>query len=66
MNINKIKNANTLYIGKQIKYFKEIESTHIYAKSIVQQNENNGLIIIADKQTEGIGTKGNKWYTGKR
>lgn len=64
MNIEKIKQANTNYIGKQIEYYKEIESTHLYAKKIAKIEENNGKIIIAENQTSGIGTKGRKWHTG--
>lgn len=64
MNIEKIKKANTKKIGKQIKYFEELESTHLYSKKIADIKENNGLIVLADIQKGGIGTKGRKWYTG--
>ena len=65
MNLETIKNANTNYIGKEIEYFKEISSTHIYAKEIAMQEKQNGKIIIAEMQTNGIGTKGRTWYTGE-
>lgn len=65
MKIEKIKQANTKYVGKKIEYFEQIESTHLYAKAFAQQEESNGLLILADRQTGGIGTKGRKWYTGK-
>ena len=61
----KIEDANTKYIGKKIKHFEQIESTHLYAQKIAEQ-EKEGLLILADMQTGGIGTKGRKWYTGKR
>ena len=64
MNIEKIKKANTNKIGKQIEYYKEIESTHTYAKKIADNIKNDGKIIISEVQTSGIGTKGRKWYTG--
>ncbi|MGN1297014.1 MAG: biotin--[acetyl-CoA-carboxylase] ligase [Clostridia bacterium] len=64
MNIEKIKKANTNKIGKQIEYYKEIESTHTYAKKVVDNIKNDGKIIIAEVQTAGIGTRGRKWYTG--
>ncbi len=64
MDIEKIKNSNTEYIGKEIKYFKTIESTHKYAKDNIE-NINHGNIIISEEQTGGIGTKGRKWHTGK-
>lgn len=64
MDIRKIENADTKFIGKKIKYFVEIESTHKYAKEYINEFE-NGTIIIAEKQTGGVGTKGRTWYTGK-
>lgn len=65
MDIEKIKNSKNKVIGKKIEYYKEINSTHKYAKKIAIKNENNGKIIIAEKQTDGIGTKGRVWYTGE-
>lgn len=66
MDIEKIKKAKTIILGKQIEYFQEITSTHLYAKEIAKKEEQNGKIILAEVQTGGIGTKGRKWYTGKR
>ena len=63
LDIEKIKQANTKYIGKKIKYFEEISSTHIVAKEQVRKAE-NGTIYLADRQTSGIGTKGRSWHTG--
>ncbi len=65
MNLEWIKNANTKKIGKQIEYFEEISSTHIYAKTIAIEENVDGKIILAEMQTNGIGTKGRQWYTGK-
>lgn len=48
----------------QVKVFEEIGSTHKYAKSNINKLANNTL-IIAQKQTDGIGTHGRVWYTGK-
>ena len=58
MNIKKIEEQT----NQKIEYYKEIESTHKYAKKI--ENQGN-KIIIAGKQTGGIGTKGRKWHTGE-
>ena len=52
MDIEKIKNAKTKYIGKEIHFFKEIDSTQIEAKRNVTKYS-NGTIIIADVQTKG-------------
>ena len=58
MNIKKIEEQT----NQKIEYYKEIESTHKYAKKI--ENQGN-KIIIAGKQTGGIGTKGRQWHTGE-
>lgn len=64
MNIDLIKNSNTKYIGKQIEYFEQIDSTHKYAlREIANKKWKNGTTIIANKQTSSIGTKGRTWYT---
>ena len=67
MDIKKIKKANTKIIGKEIEYFKEIESTHILAREIAksEDKENKTKMLITEKQTGGIGTKGKSWYTGE-
>ena len=65
MNIEKIKQSQTKIIGKTIEYHEQITSTHTYAKGIAKNKNNNGKIIITDVQTQGIGTKGRTWYTGK-
>ena len=64
MDLEKIRNAKTKKIGKKIEYFKEIESTHLYAKKIAENEDNEGKILLAEVQTGGIGTKGRSWYTG--
>lgn len=58
MNIEEIENQTK----QKIKYYKEISSTHLYAKQIANQGDN---ILIAEVQTAGIGTKGRCWHTGK-
>lgn len=65
MNLEKIKESKTKIIGKKIEYYKEIESTHLYAKTIAENEENNGKVLLAEVQTGGIGTKGRSWYTGE-
>lgn len=65
MNIEELKNIDTNYIGKNIIYFKEIDSTQEEARRLIEKNNAiNGTIIIADAQTSGRGTHGRKWYTG--
>lgn len=62
MDIEKIKKAHTRYLGKNIIFYDEIDSTQEEAKRRINNLE-NGTIIIADKQTKGRGTKGRTWHT---
>lgn len=65
MNLEKIKNANTSYLGKEIVYQKEMESTQELAKELVTKQIENGTIVITDNQTKGKGTRGRSWMTSK-
>lgn len=65
MELEIIKKAKTKRIGKEIIYYKEIDSTQDYAKKTAKKDYTDGTIIIADNQTKGKGTKGRKWYTSK-
>ena len=49
----------------KIEHYEQINSTHKYAQTIAQDLESDKKVIIADEQTDGIGTKGRSWYTGK-
>lgn len=65
MNIEKIKKANTKYLGKEIMYYEELDSTQDEAKKRIKSAIKNGTIVITDNQTKGRGTKGRSWYSGK-
>jgi BirA family biotin operon repressor/biotin-[acetyl-CoA-carboxylase] ligase len=66
MNLEKIKNANTKYLGKEIIYKEEMESTQDLAKELVKKDIcKNGTIVITDNQTKGRGTKGRSWIASK-
>lgn len=62
VNIEKIKSAKTKFIGKELEYFYEIDSTQAEAKRNVEKYK-NGTVIIADMQTAGRGTHGRVWHT---
>lgn len=66
MNLEIIKNAKTKILGKHIEYYEEISSTQKKAKENQNKVRLDGNIIIADKQTNGIGTKDHKWHTGNK
>jgi BirA family biotin operon repressor/biotin-[acetyl-CoA-carboxylase] ligase len=64
MDINKIKESvKSTYLAQNIEFYEEIDSTHIEAKR--RKNINKDVVLIAEMQTAGIGTKGRKWNTGK-
>lgn len=47
----------------KIEKFKQIKSTHTYLKEN-NKNYQENTAIIAEEQTNGIGTKGRIWHTG--
>ena len=47
----------------KIEKFKQIKSTHTYLKENNKKYQEN-TAIIAEEQTNGIGTKGRIWHTG--
>ena len=53
-----------MYNSEKIIKFTEIDSTHKYLKNNYKDHE-HGSVVIADTQTNGVGTKGRNWYTGK-
>ena len=52
-----------MLLEKNVKYYKELESTQKLAREKIEELE-NGTVILADRQTLGYGTKERKWYTG--
>ena len=57
---------NTKWLGKETIYYKEIDSTQKEIwRRIENKNIDNGTLILANIQTDGIGTHGRKWYTSQ-
>ena len=65
MNIDKIKNANTKILGKNVIYYDEISSTQDIIRNLAEKHVENGTIVIADNQVNGKGTKGRTWVAEK-
>jgi len=55
----------TKSIGQQAYYFDSIDSTQNQALKMAGNTENNGAIIVAEKQTDGKGRSGRKWVSPK-
>lgn len=62
MEIEKIRNANTKYIAKDIIYEEQMDSTQTQAMNRKKENK-NGTVFLTDYQTKGMGTKGRSWYS---
>jgi BirA family biotin operon repressor/biotin-[acetyl-CoA-carboxylase] ligase len=72
LDINKIENClNTEFIGKNIVYFKEIDSTNDYACALLEEHKKrsktvdveklNGTLIISEIQKKGRGRFNRQW-----
>lgn len=60
------KKLKTKFIGKRIDYYETLDSTHLLAKRLNKNEIENGMIILSESQTAGIGTHERKWYTDKK
>lgn len=56
---------NTCLIGNNIEIFSSIDSTNKYLKSNGYKFD-NGYVVIANEQTEGVGTKNKIFYSPKK
>ena len=54
---------NTKIIGREVYYFKEISSTNLYAKQLVEKHITEGTVVVADIQTKGRGRKNRSWFS---
>ena len=60
MDIERIKKSLR---NRNIVYYQSIASTQKKAREMIEQDVEDGTVIIADNQTNGIGTHGRSWYT---
>lgn len=61
------KRLKTKWLGRNLYFYKSIDSTQKEIYRLIEKYKKiqNGTVIIAQEQTDGIGTHGRKWYTGK-
>lgn len=62
----RLKNLKTKTLGKNCIYLKEIDSTQNEIWRMIQNNCENGSLVMADIQTQGKGTHGRTWYTDEK
>ncbi|ACL74522.1 biotin--[acetyl-CoA-carboxylase] ligase [Ruminiclostridium cellulolyticum] len=51
------------FIGSNIRYFEEIDSTNSYAKKIANEGCAHGTVVISEVQTMGRGRVGRQWQS---
>ncbi len=57
---------DTKFLGKNIFYYEQIDSTQSEIWRLYEKNAPNGTLIIAGIQTKGQGTHGRNWYTEEK
>lgn len=55
----------TKWLGRELIYQEEIDSTNAKAKRIGEENGSNGTVVVADSQTSGRGRRGKNWISPK-
>lgn len=55
----------TEWLGRELIYQEEIDSTNAKAKRIGEQEGKNGTVVVADCQTAGRGRRGKSWISPK-
>jgi BirA family biotin operon repressor/biotin-[acetyl-CoA-carboxylase] ligase len=56
-------NLETSYIGHDIRYFSEVDSTNEVAKELAEEGAAEGTIVIAEVQRRGKGRLGKRWLS---
>lgn len=63
MELEKIR---TNFLGRNVIYYETIDSTQLELLRKIDNNVPNGTIVMADIQTNGIGTHGRTWHTTEK
>jgi BirA family transcriptional regulator, biotin operon repressor / biotin---[acetyl-CoA-carboxylase] ligase len=56
-----LRGLKTKWLGRDISYFKEVDSTNIVAKELARKGGAHGSIVVAEVQTHGRGRLGRSW-----
>lgn len=57
------KDLETEFLGKNIHFCKEVDSTNNMAKKLANEGAEDGTVVIADQQFRGRGRRGKKWIS---
>lgn len=56
----------TVSVGRDIVFFEKTDSTNLQARALAEQGAAEGLVVIADQQSEGKGRMGRFWVSPPR
>lgn len=66
LDINRfLEKLTTERLGRNIKYYDEVDSTNAVAHTLVAEGAPEGTLVFAEKQTAGRGRMGRKWHSPK-
>jgi BirA family transcriptional regulator, biotin operon repressor / biotin---[acetyl-CoA-carboxylase] ligase len=57
------RNLYTDFIGQNILFFKEVDSTNEVAKNLAAEGAKEGTLVMAESQKKGKGRRGKKWVS---
>lgn len=57
------KNLHTKFLGKEIHFYKEVDSTNDVARELAREGSQEGTIVVAESQRSGKGRRGKKWIS---
>ena len=59
-----MKRIETLFLGKDLRFYKELESTNKMLKTLLREEKcSEGLVVKADFQTAGRGQRNSEWIS---
>ncbi len=61
-----LEGVKTNLLGRNVIYYETIDSTQLELLRQIDKNIQNGTIVMADIQTNGIGTHGRTWHTTEK
>ncbi|PIQ95597.1 MAG: biotin--[acetyl-CoA-carboxylase] ligase [Nitrospinae bacterium CG11_big_fil_rev_8_21_14_0_20_56_8] len=56
-------NLQTMLVGSEIHVFQETDSTNRLAREFLEKDAENGLVVLAERQTAGRGRFGRSWHS---
>lgn len=57
--------VETDLIGKEVRFYEEVDSTNEIAKKIADENGTDGTLIVTESQIKGKGRRGKEWSSDK-